>query len=149
MFAQLFDTLRLGKICHSPDYRKVAMTLSFLGGSKIANIFSGLYDSETRVAMTSSHSCSPDCMTCFSQLSGRFASEHFKCSFDYTTRKLFGSFATVQLIFRLYNSFTIQTSARCYQDYERNSSFVLSYEDFEAKRLISEMHLESRFRETK
>lgn len=79
-------------------------------------------------------------MTCFPQLSGSVASEHFKCSFDYTTRKLFGGFATV-------DSPTVQLvnySDKCTllsRLWKELKLRFFIYEDFEAKRLISDWNV--------
>ena len=88
-------------------------------------------------------------MTYFLQLSGSFASEQFKCSFDYTTRKLFGGFATVDFptVQLVHYSDKFTQISRLWN--MKNFGFVFSYGEFEAKRIICEMHLDSRFRETK
>lgn len=115
---QLFETLRLGKTRHSFFYRKVAMTIKFLWGSKITNVLPGAVrfgnslgdDLKALVRPTSWH-VFPSCRRAL----------RVNTSSVLLTIQLGNYSAALQLsILRLYNSLTIRTSARCYQDYEKN-----------------------------
>lgn len=124
------------------------MTLKFLWGSKITNVLSGAVrlgnslgnDLKTLVRPTSWH-VFPSCRGAL----------RVNTSSVLLTIQLGNYSAALQLsILRLYNSLTIRTSARCYHDYEKNLSFVFSYMKIlrPSDLFLTEIYLESRFRET-
>lgn len=127
--AQLFEIVRLGKTRQSLYYRKVAMTLELLGGFKIANVFSGLYGSETRVALKfydlKSH--------LFARLHDMFSPavvESCEWTLVLSTIQLgnySGALHLYSWISHCTTRWTIRKSVRCYQDWTKPRVFIRSF----------------------